>query len=225
MSLSDCKNSITIRNPATMRPCTYMFHIHTDHTDGKVSVSRYFELAYQYHVEHLIFLEHIRTAPTYDVLGFVQSIEENSYKFGLHGVVGFEARILPGGVLDIAPEHLLLADFVGIAEHSFEGSAASLWTSFRKIVRTYPINFPEKTFVWVHPGLWFSKRDIYDSFELMQMMDEANRRRILVELNLRYDLPKEPLFSRIVSKKIIGIDAHHEEDIHTSWKRVCDSSF
>jgi hypothetical protein len=45
----------------------YLFHLHTTYTDGKVAVPQYFDLAQRTRLDRLIFLEHIRAQPGYDV--------------------------------------------------------------------------------------------------------------------------------------------------------------
>src|ERR1035437_6033754 len=101
---------------------SYLFHLHTRYTDGALSPNEYFEFAQQHGYQRLIFLEHIRRSPKYDVSQFISEIRECESRFEVAATIGFEAKVLPGGDLDISDEHLKLAQVVGIAEHGFKGS-------------------------------------------------------------------------------------------------------
>ena len=96
-----------------------LFHCHTHYTDGQPSVADYLRWASERGVERVIFLEHIRREPSYDVAAFVEEIHAESERWGVPAVAGFEAKVLPGGALDIAAEHAALAEVIGIAEHGF----------------------------------------------------------------------------------------------------------
>ena len=83
----------------------YLFHLHTTSTDGELTVRQYFEYASQQRIQRLIFLEHIRRNPQYDVEAFVGEVKENSQRCRIPAVVGFEAKLLPDGRLDILDRH------------------------------------------------------------------------------------------------------------------------
>jgi len=192
---------------------TYLFHIHTNHTDGSSSVRDYFEMAKSYGIKKLIFLEHIRKYPKFDVYQFVDEIRRCSELFEIEGVVGFETKILPGGQLDIRDEHISIAQFIGVAEHSFLLDEQHLVDAFREILHKYPSEWGEKTFVWVHPGLWFQRRGILGSKAYEDMLMVALQSGIMLECNVRYSLPKCLGDNWPLERVIVGLDAHSVEDL------------
>ena len=104
----------------------YLFHFHTQHTDGKLTGRDYFDWAQAHGVQSLLFLEHVRREASYDVPAFVEEVKELEQQFGIRAGVGFETKLLPDGTLDITPEHCALAEIVGIAEHGFPNKGFSL---------------------------------------------------------------------------------------------------
>jgi len=194
-----------------------LFHIHTTYTDGKSTLREYFEYAEARGIRKLIFLEHIRKQPTYDVFSFARSVKNYSEAYNASGIVGFEAKILPDGELDILDEHIKVADFVGIAEHSFKEGRRGLLSSFREVCGSYPQKYPTTQFVWVHPGLWFKKRNILHSSCHFKMLEIAGNCPVKIEVNLRYQLPQLESFSYfpvLKEKMIVGLDAHSVADIN-----------
>jgi len=152
-------------------PQPSLFHLHTDFTDGKLSVKEYFEFARKHGIERLIFLEHIRREPTYDVNQFVFEVSHYTELYGIEGVVGFEAKLLPHGELNVRREHVELAEFIGIAEHGFPDDVNQLVKAFQSVLSFYPREYPDKQFVWVHPGLWFKRRDALNHPAYRQMLE------------------------------------------------------
>jgi len=193
-----------------------LFHLHTSFTDGKLSVTEYFNFAKKNGIDKLIFLEHIRREPTYDVKAFIESVTLASRKFGVEGIVGFEAKILPSGELDIAEEHINSAKFIGIAEHGFTGSVDLLVTAFELVLQRYPTQYPDKQFVWVHPGLWFKRRGRLKDAGYHYMVEKAKHYFIWIEQNLRYGLPENLTMLRNYKPVLIGIDAHSLGDLERS---------
>lgn len=192
----------------------YLFHLHTDFVDGELSIADYFQFARKNNVEVLVFLEHIRKEPTYDVDRYVAQIRENS-KNGVHALVGFEAKILSNGTLDI-PDHCInVADVIGFAEHGgdFE-DVCSLYRCIAQVVNRY------SRLVWVHPGLWLKRKKIWNEnlltyLSLLQII--SKRSDILIEQNKRYDLVPVR-FAKTVpnSHRVIGLDSHRFSDLSIS---------
>lgn len=191
-----------------------LFHLHTDFTDGKLSVGQYFEFARKHGIERLIFLEHIRREPTYDVNRFAFEVSHYAGLYGIEGIVGFEAKLLPHGELDIRREHLEVADFIGIAEHAFPDDVNLLVQAFQSVLDLYVSEYPAKQFVWVHPGLWFKRRGSLNHPAYRQMLDLARRSPVWIERNLRYDLPSRQLVGYEPEHVVVGIDSHSAEDLH-----------
>lgn len=200
----------------------YLFHFHTSYTDGHLSVRECFEFALKTGINSLIFLEHIRRTPTYDVRAFVASIRQETQEKGLRAYVGFEAKLLPDGSLDISEENFDLADVIGIAEHGFPDNAELLESSFGRAVGVCVSRAPEKSFVWVHPGLWFRKRKTNPETSQVfgRMLQGAQNSGVFIERNLRYALVAEESIPLIRPELLIsGADAHTASDFD-AWRAI-----
>ena len=198
----------------------YLFHFHTQHTDGKLTARNYFEWAQAQGVQSLLFLEHVRREASYDVPAFVEEIRELEQRFGIRARIGFEAKLLPDGTLDISPEHCALAEILGIAEHGFPNDEELLQTAFQRAVSKLPELFPHCCLVWVHPGLWFKKRGIERSTSkaCLSMLQQAQDSGIFVERNLRYDLLDKALLPAVAEElRVLGADAHTADDLR-KWQ-------
>ncbi len=206
-------------NPFTGR---YLFHLHTRFTDGQLSVKDHFDYASRSDVKAIIFLEHIRREPSYDVEEFVAQVEECANAYKVQATVGFEAKLFPDGSLDISDKHLALARVIGLAEHSFPNDSDLLQAAFVKAVDTYRSLVPDKLAVWVHPGLWFKKRGLMPSNEpvYLSMLGYAQSAGMFIERNLRHGLITEQMMQNIMSNQIvIGADVHSLEAIKV-WREA-----
>ena len=189
----------------------YLFHLHTTSTDGELTVRQYFEYASQQRIQRLIFLEHIRRNPQYDVEAFVGEVKENSQRCRIPAVVGFEAKLLPDGRLDILDRHAAMASVLGIAEHGFPDDIQMLQTAFMHAVDTYSDRMPPDRVIWVHPGLWFQKRGLLGAREgeYAALIRYAVRHGVLIERNLRYNLIPEQMLACVPDQRVVvGADAH-----------------
>ncbi len=195
---------------------TYWFHLHTDYTDGFLTVEDYFKMAKQHSVEELIFLEHIRRQPNYDVDEFVNTVKNHSKEYHIKSRVGFEAKILEDGTLDISDEHLELSEIIGIAEHGFPANTALFISAWEKAINFANKNIlPQKEVVWVHPGLFFRKNRLLTTYqkEYHQMLRHALDKGVQLEYNLKYQL-----FEGSKLPHVLGIDAHRKSDIER-WEK------
>lgn len=186
-----------------------LFHCHTHWTDGQPSVADYLRWARERAVERVVFLEHIRRDPSYDVEAFAAKIHTESERWGVPAVVGFEAKVLPGGALDIAAEHAALAEIIGIAEHGFPDDAVLWKDSLARALATW--GAAEQTVVWVHPGLWLKKTGRLESHrdDYEFLIGFAQRHGILVEHNQRYRLLPDELIGLVKPGQLVrGADAH-----------------
>ena len=137
---------------------SYWFHLHTDAAGGQLSVEDYFKMSQHYGVEELIFLEHISRNPQYDIEDFAASIKQFSHDYNIEARVGFEAKILEDGELDILDKHIELADVIGIAEHDFPPNLTLFMTAWKEAMDFAKSLTASKEVVWVHPGLFFRKK-------------------------------------------------------------------
>lgn len=193
-----------------------LFHCHTSHTDGQPTVEAYVRHARACGIERVIFLEHIRRAPSYDVPAFVDEVRESGARHGVPVAVGFEAKVLPGGDLDLADEHLDLADVIGIAEHGFPDDAELWRDSLQRAFETHGSRAAERPAVWVHPGLWLKKArrmaELRDDY--VSLLDAAQQAGVLVERNRRYGLLAEEDLALVRPEFLVhGADAHRLADV------------
>jgi histidinol phosphatase-like PHP family hydrolase len=65
----------------------YLFHVHTDYTDGKLSVENVCEFAKKQGFDSVIFTEHIRSEPTYDYTQFAKRVLRAGEEYGLKRVL------------------------------------------------------------------------------------------------------------------------------------------
>lgn len=197
----------------------YLFHLHTVFTDGDLTVEDYFAFALRQRINTLVFLEHIRRQPAYDVFAFARLIRKEMEETGIRSLIGFEAKLLPECELDISEEAFQVAEVIGIAEHGFPDDPKLLDRSFRQTLDRLCSSSVRKTLVWVHPGLWFRKRGIEPSLNknFVSMLNFALERRVRVEMNLRYGLILKKYLPKIPTELlVVGADAHSIEDLH-SW--------
>jgi putative hydrolase len=198
----------------------YLFHFHTDFTDGKLSVKDYFDYAAKSDIDTLVFLEHIRREPNYDIGKFISEIRECGRSHTVEAIIGFEAKLLPDGDLDISEEHHSLANVIGIAEHSFPDQPEVLNRAFVEAVDKFRSCMPQKILVWVHPGLWFKRRGLmpHDQPIYHSMMKYARSAGVFVERNLRHDLISSQDAQKLgPGGTVTGADAHRLEDLY-AWR-------
>ncbi len=192
---------------------SYWFHLHTNATEGPLSVEDYFKMSQQYGVEELIFLEHISRTPQYDVEEYSSSIKQFSQNYNIKARVGFEAKILEDGELDILDKHLEIADVIGIAEYDFTPNFTLFMTAWKEVIDFAKSLTPEKEVVWVHPGLFFRKNRLMITHkqEYQQLLRHALESGVQLEYNLKYNLLERPLHLQF--PHVLGLDACQEEDI------------
>jgi len=200
----------------------YLFHFHTTLTDGKLSVKDYFDFAAHRSADSLVFLEHVRRKPTYDVDALLAQTKQLARETGVKTFFGFEAKLLPGGELDIDNQSLGKAQVIGIAEHGFPNDGDLLKSSFLRALDVYVRDLPQKTFVWVHPGLWFQRRGIDPGLNALywDMLRSAQDSGVKIEKNLKYGLAGGQILSQVATESIVvGADAHTARDLET-WELV-----
>jgi len=112
----------------------YIFHLHTKYTDGLSSVEEYCLWASKNGCDAVICTEHVRKELSYDFHGFLSEIEDAKRQFpGLDIWVGVEAKVLPGGELDV-PEGILSGiDIVCFACQTFPVDVDLYGRSFERL--------------------------------------------------------------------------------------------
>jgi len=185
----------------------YLFHVHTKYTDGRGSVQQYIETARRLGYDAIIFLEHIRRQPSYNVQQFVNEIHSFSQTLQFPALVGFEAKLLPSGQLDISPKHVEMSDVVGLAVHQFPSDISQYVLAFSKALRS--LEGPAK--VWVHPGLWLYRRHLLKEKFLVyrKMIQIAIQEGWFIEENQKYHLISRTFRGLVPRNRlIVGLDAH-----------------
>ncbi|HYG57694.1 MAG TPA: PHP domain-containing protein [Symbiobacteriaceae bacterium] len=201
----------------------YLFHLHTTFTDGQASVQEYVELATRSQLDRLIFLEHIRAQPGYDVGQFIAEVRRCAAAFGVPALVGFEAKVLPGGGLDIAEEHAGMAEVLGLAEHGFPGDRELWRSSVLRALETYAAKDGGRPLVWVHPGLWLRKQGLLEAREreYLELLGIAQDLGVKVESNLRYGLVPGHLRDAVRPESLVfGADAHRLQDAEAAIAKL-----
>ncbi len=191
-----------------------LFHCHTDLTDGRPTVEDYVRHAAEHGLDRVVFLEHIRRAPSYDVPAFAADVRAWGERLGVPTAVGFEAKVLPGGGLDIDDAHLALADVVGIAEHGFPDDADVWEASLRRAFAEHGRG--GRVAVWVHPGLWLKKTRRLESHRAvyLDLLAAAQDAGVFVEQNARYGLIADDFAARVRADRFVrGVDAHRLADV------------
>ena len=193
----------------------YLFHLHTNYTDGASTVEDYCLWASENGYSHLVFTEHVRKELSYDFEGFLSDIRDAGRRFvNLNIRAGVEAKLLPGGGLDIPQEILPDIEVICFACHSFPSDLDLYASSFRKLFSD--TRWKNHVRIWVHPGYFFKRLGIMEAglSLLNELADYAIKEGIFVEHNIRHKLPPESVLKNIPKHSIItGLDAHSVEDL------------
>ena len=213
--VSGSKEKMFLEEFNSLLKSNYLFHFHTTYTDGKSSVSEYFEFAFKHNIKTLIFTEHVRRKLSYSFDYFLEDIErERLLHPTLNVFVGVEAKILPGGEIDIPEEILGKIQLIGFACHSFPDNIQLYQESFETV-------FSKKTWksyirVWIHPGRFLANKDsLKANIEVLKRLVKiAEREGVFIENNLKEELPPFDIISACDKERIIvGFDAHHIDEI------------
>lgn len=203
-----------------LRRGRYLFHVHTDWTDGKSSLSEYCETARKLGFQSIIVVEHIRKEASFSFNAFLEFVEQQRRTQEVEIAVGVEAKILEDGTVDMPDTVSSHIEVLTIAEHSFEGDADMLAEALCRAFRHYSRG--NIVCVWVHPGL-----KLLHSFNaeraFKDVLEVALSNGVFIERNLRYDLPPHWALSRVPrSSVVIGLDAHSVEEVKRLAKVVLD---
>lgn len=195
-----------------LRRGRYLFHIHTNWTDGKNTLADYCVVAQKLGFKSVIIAEHIRRQCNYDFRAFLEAAERQRTNGRIDVIVGVEAKVVPGGFLDIPLWVLSKIKVLAIAEHSFEGDVYALARALMQVFKS--LQNAEFARVWVHPGLKLLREYSAPKVVFQEVLHAALEYNEFIELNLRHRLPPELLLSRIPpSRVVIGLDAHSVEEV------------
>lgn len=191
----------------------YIFHLHTNYTDGLSSVEDYCIWASKNGYDSVVFTEHVRKKLSYDFHSFLSDIENARHKFpDLDIWVGVEAKVLPGGALDIPNEILPNVQIICFACHSFPKDVCLYERAFEKLFSDS--RWKEHIRVWVHPGSFLKCLGLIDDYLYLldRLISFARREGVFIEQNLKYELPPRPIIKNIPRSNLVkGLDAHSVE--------------
>lgn len=189
------------------------WHIHTNYTDGKNSVFEYCRQAEKIQIPLIGFTEHVRRKMDYDFQDLRKEIEGAKKKFSLEIALGCEVKVLDeNGNLDASEEILKESEIV---LGSFHGIVFKNKKDFLKALKNMIKN--PYVDVWAHPGLFYLRQNFNLSRkELDELSKLCAKNKILIEINLKYNLPEKRLLFAAKKNRIkfvYGLDAHSIDDL------------
>lgn len=191
----------------------YIFHLHTNYTDGLSSVEDYCIWASKNGYDSVVFTEHVRKKISYDFHSFLSDIENARHEFpDLDIWVGVEAKVLSPIGLDIPDEILSEIQIVCFACHSFPKDVGLYERAFEKLFSDS--RWKEHIRVWVHPGSFLKCLGLIDDYLYLldRLISFARREGVFIEQNLKYELPPRPIIKNIPRSNLVkGLDAHSVE--------------
>jgi putative hydrolase len=182
------------------------WHVHTSYTDGSGSVLEYCRIAEALAIPLIAFTEHVRRNLTYDFNSFISDIEDAREKFDLVILSGCEAKVLPGGDLDVEKEIIRQVDYPIFAFHSFPPDLTLFLSSLKQVLRNNYVN------AWAHPGHFLAKNHIsLSEVDLVEVLRIMSKHDVLLEINSKYALPPQrwvELAAENGVKTVKGSDIH-----------------
>jgi putative hydrolase len=196
----------------------YLFHLHTVITDGKLNIRDYFEFAQKNGIKTIFFTEHVRRELEYDFREFSAAIRQTAGEYEeIRGVVGAEAKLLPGGGLDISRVTYAQLEVLCFACHGFPDDHELYFDSFSKLFSDP--QWKDVARIFVHPGRYLRKRQVTDQ-KLWERLNElllfAVSEGVNIEENKREMLPPD---ITIVPEnvRVTGFDIHERTGLE-KWK-------
>jgi putative hydrolase len=159
-----------------------------------------------------MFTEHIRKELKYAFKDFVADIKNSALKYpDVNYLIGAEAKVLPGGDLDIPDDILNDISLIAFACHGFPDDAQLWFNSFSKLFED--ARWKNKYRVYVHPGRFLLKRNwLQQQTPLLEkLIQKAINEGVYIEQNKREMLPPASIILP-PSQSIIGFDIHRNED-------------
>ncbi len=195
----------------------YLFHLHTNYTDGLNSIEDYFCYASKNKFKTIIFTEHVRKNIKYNFDDFYSEIKRAENKFEtVNAIVGVESKILPDGSIDIPDCILPKIDILCFACHSFPDDINLYAEAFKKVFVDAKWNSFIR--VWVHPGRFIQRiglsRHNIDIFQ--NLLNAAIDEGVLIENNLKQEILISNIIGRMPSEcQVVGHDAHSVSELET----------
>jgi putative hydrolase len=182
------------------------WHVHTDYTDGRNTVFEMCEQAGKNGLKLIGFAEHVRKKMNYDFSSLVNDVEKARGRFpGIRMFVGCEAKVLPGGNIDVSEDVLKMCEMVVASFHGFPPVKEEQMNALRKML----IN-PEVD-IWGHPATFLRNCDLSRN-EMKDIVGLCIRNKMLVEINTseRYRTPEGfmGILVELGARTVTSSDAH-----------------
>jgi DNA polymerase (family 10)/putative hydrolase len=136
----------------------------------------------------LVFSEHVRRQLTYDYNSLLRDIEDARRRFPLTILSGCETKVLDlNGSLDVTEYVLEKSDIVIMSFHSFPyGDKSSYLIALIRALQHPRVD------IWAHPTLFLKRHGLsLTEEEIRQVTTVCREFNVLVERNLRYNVPDD----------------------------------
>jgi putative hydrolase len=186
------------------------WHIHTRYSDGRNDIPDYCLRALEIGIPLLAFTEHVRKDLSYDFSSFLEDIEAARGEFDLMILSGCEAKVLPSGELDVDEQILRAVDYPVFSFHSFPDDLELYVKCLKSALMNPYVN------AWAHPGTLSSRKIDLPEGELVEIFRLMREKEVLLEINRKYDLPKErwvEMAKRCGVRTVKGSDVHCIDDL------------
>ncbi len=186
------------------------WHIHTKYSDGRDDIRDYCQRAVEIGTPLVAFTEHVRKNLSYNFSSFLEDIEVARGEFDLIILSGCEAKVLPSGELDVDEEVLMAVDYPIFSFHSFPDDLELYVKCVKSALKNPYVN------AWAHPGTLSGEKIDLPESELAEVFILMKEREVLLEINRKYDLPKERWVKMAKGygvKTVKGSDVHCIEDL------------
>jgi len=193
----------------------YLFHLHTNYTDGLNSIEDYFRYASKNKFETIVFTEHVRKKISYNFEDYFSEIRRTETKFeNVNAIVGVESKIFPDGSIDIPDSILPMIDLLCFACHSFPDDITLYEEAFKEVF----VDAKWKSFirVWVHPGRYLQRIGLtkHNTDIFHGLLNTAVGEGVFIENNLKQVVLLRNIIESIPSESlVVGHDAHSVSEL------------
>ena len=193
----------------------YLFHLHTNYTDGLNSIEDYFRYASKNKFETIVFTEHVRRKISYNFDDYLSEIRRIETKFeNVNTIVGVESKIFPDGSIDIPESILPMIDLLCFACHSFPDDITLYEEAFKEVF----VDAKWKSFirVWVHPGRYLQRIGLtkHNTDIFHGLLNTAVGEGVFIENNLKQVVLLRNIIESIPSESlVVGHDAHSVSEL------------
>jgi len=193
----------------------YLFHLHTNYTDGLNSIEDYFRYASKNKFKTIVFTEHVRRKISYNFDDYLSEIRRIETKFeNVNTIVGVESKIFPDGSIDIPESILPMIDLLCFACHSFPDDITLYEEAFKEVF----VDAKWKSFirVWVHPGRYLQRIGLtkHNTDIFHGLLNTAVGEGVFIENNLKQVVLLRNIIESIPSESlVVGHDAHSVSEL------------